>query len=168
VMSERSERVHNAKTQVERWEAIRAFYRDAEAEIMAVETYQWGIDPYEVDWCRYFTPIEFGLWQDIRAEGAVLYPQYPIGPYFADFANPKVRVVIECDGKAFHQDKEKDRKRDKWMKDRGWSVYRLTGKECLKPDDGLDEEGNDVYVETEASGLVKMVCYIGCGQSRLR
>lgn len=49
---------------------IREHYRSLAADIAAGEA-----DPYA--WCEAgieLTPIEFGLWQDIRAEGAVFYP----------------------------------------------------------------------------------------------
>lgn len=34
------------------------------------------------------TPIERWLWADIRHADAVFYPQYPVGNFFVDFANP--------------------------------------------------------------------------------
>lgn len=156
-MSGRAEAVHNARTQEQRWNAIREFYRQALPEILAQPAHIWGIDPYEVDWVRYFTPIEFGLWQDIRAAGAVLYPQFPIGPYFADFASPVGKCVIECDGVKYHQNPEKDAKRDAYMRSKGWTVYRITGKPCLEPDEEQNEEGDTVHIPTEAYQLIRRV-----------
>jgi very-short-patch-repair endonuclease len=51
-----------------------------------------------------------------------------LGPYFADFACPGFRCIVEVDG-ASHEDKEKyDAERDEYMERRGWTVLRFT--EC--------------------------------------
>lgn len=120
------------------WAKIRAFYQWASPRILAERADEWAIDPYE--WDRGFirlTPIETALWHDIRANDLILYPQYPVGRFFVDFANPVARVAIECDGKNFHLDKEKDASRDQWLTDREWSVYRITGSDCMTD---FDEE----------------------------
>jgi very-short-patch-repair endonuclease len=127
----------------ERWDAIVHFYRCALPDIMERPAHVWGIDPYEIDWTVTMTPIEFGLWQDIRSAGAVLYPQFPIGRYFVDYANPKAMVAIECDGAEFHRDAERDRRRQREIERHGWTVYRFTGRECLEPDEVWDEERGD-------------------------
>jgi hypothetical protein len=117
-------------TGFDRFAALREFYANANFEIMSARIGEWGIDPYEVDWLRVFTPIEFALWQDIRHEGLVMYPQYPVAGFFLDFANPKAMVAIECDGAAYHLDKAKDFARDAKLKSLGWTIYRITGTEC--------------------------------------
>lgn len=76
-----------------RLKAIREFYGMAWKDIKAAGATEWGIDPYEVDWIRLFTPIEFALWHDIRNANAVLYPQYPVGRYLVDFGNPVAQVA---------------------------------------------------------------------------
>lgn len=95
-----------------------------------------GVRPhtYFIDWVRIFTPIESAAWGAIRYIGLPMLPQYPIGPYFADFADPDAMVVLECDGRQFHQDKERDAARDRFMIARGWTVYRVTGRECKAPE----------------------------------
>lgn len=113
-----------------RFDALRQFYKMALPEIMEAGKSAWGIDPYEGNWIAVFTPIEAALWSDIRMCDAVLYPQFPVGPYFVDFANPVAKVAIECDGAAFHKDKAKDAKRDDALRGMGWSVYRLPGWAC--------------------------------------
>jgi hypothetical protein len=102
-------------------------------------------DPYEIaDWIRLFTPIEAGLWSDIRAAGLPLWPQLPVGRYFVDFGNPVHRVAVECDGREFHQDKAKDERRDAELQRMGWTVYRIDGWLCkgqdLHPDDDVEKE----------------------------
>jgi very-short-patch-repair endonuclease len=115
----------------EKFAGLRDFYRMANKQIFAAGRSEWGIDAYEVDWVRIFTPIEYGLWYDIRDCNAVLYPQYPIGRYFADFANPVAKVAIECDGKEFHKNVEKDSKRQSEIESMGWHVYRIAGRDCF-------------------------------------
>lgn len=123
-------------------QALRDFYADAHDEIMAAEPHEWGIDTYEVDWIKVFTPIERALWHDIRSEGAVLYPQNPVGRYFADFCNPKAGVIIECDGRAWHADKKKDKARDAELRALGFKTYRIRGTDCfsepLETEDGIE------------------------------
>ena len=123
----------------ERLDAIRSFYKLASADIVKAGRAEWGVDPYEVDWLMVFTPIENALWYDIRGAGAVLYPQYPVLNYFVDFGNPVAKVAIECDGAAFHRDTAKDEARQRAIEAAGWSVYRLSGKECLTD---YDEENH--------------------------
>jgi very-short-patch-repair endonuclease len=97
---------------VNNWKAIKEFYeRNADA-ILSEPRNEWAIDPYA--WAPFveMTPIEEWLWGDIRAANAVFYPQWPVGGVFLDFANPVAKVAIECDGAAYHTDKEKDAARD--------------------------------------------------------
>lgn len=110
--------------------AIRQFYALAHSDIVKAGASEWGIDPYEVDWLQVFTPIENALWYDIRMAGAVMYPQYPVLNYFVDFGSPVAKVAIECDGAAFHQDVEKDAARQRAIESAGWTVYRITGRDC--------------------------------------
>lgn len=114
-----------------KFNALRKFYELANQEIVDAGRAEWGIDPYEVDWLPVFTPIEYGLWSDIRNCNAILYPQYPVGRYFVDFANPVAKVAIECDGAIWHTNKEKDRARQDDIESLGWSVYRISGRDCF-------------------------------------
>lgn len=120
------------------WNAIAKFYKAANSLILTAKSNEWAIDPYAWEGQGItFTPIETSLWADIRAAGAVMYPQYPIHGMFFDFANPVAKVVIECDGADFHQDKARDVARDTILQSRGWTVYRISGRDC-KTD--FDEE----------------------------
>lgn len=89
------------------------------------------LDPYFYNWDGLFSHIENLVWMDIRGIGVPLYPQYPACGYFIDFANPFLKIGVECDGKAFHN-KEKDDLRDKKLGLDGWTIYRLTGTECMR------------------------------------
>lgn len=95
------------------WQTVKAFYDFYNPKIMRGVQNEWVIDPYAWDMGAIrMTPIESWFWQDIRQANAVLYPQYPVAGCFLDFANPVAKVGIECDGHAYHLDKEKDRQRD--------------------------------------------------------
>lgn len=121
------------------WSAIRSHYSEITPLIMKSPVNEWATDPYAWDGAKMInlTPIETWLWSDIRACDAVLYPQYPVLSFFVDFANPKAKVAIECDGSAYHQDKAKDAARDKKLADAGWTVYRISGSDCRKECDEI-------------------------------
>lgn len=106
------------------------FYRQQNPAILAAPRNEWAMDPYAWDGLIHMTPIEKLLWGDIRDANAVFYPQYPVERFFVDFANPVAKVAIECDGAAYHTDVEKDMRRDARLRELGWSVYRITGREC--------------------------------------
>lgn len=94
------------------------------------------VNPYSeiINWNKLFTPIENNTWQAIRLFGhAPLYPQFPVGKYFIDFANPYLKIGLECDGHDFHLDKDKDDNRDNELYKMGWKIYRIPGKDCVRP-----------------------------------
>lgn len=109
-------------------------YRQNRAEIIEAGRDEWGVDAYAWEEFNRMTPIEDFVWRAIRQVDAVLYPQYPIGWYYADFCNPVAGVVIECDGAKWHQDKERDRQRQERIEQEGFVVYRITGKQCQDED----------------------------------
>ena len=122
------EAVKNARNWRSRLSAIRALYQAHER--LGQDDFE-HCDPYGLDLHDYWTPIEWKLWQDIRALGRLhMVPQFPVGPYFLDFANPQRRIGLEADGKQFH-DAERDRRRDQRLwEEFGWKVYRVSGAEC--------------------------------------
>lgn len=117
------------------WGGIRSHYSHFGKKISAEKKNEWAIDPYAWSGLINFTPIEDWFWSDIRECDCVLYPQYPAGKFFLDFANPLAKVGIECDGAQYHKDKEKDAARDKTLQDMGWSIYRITGSDCQSESD---------------------------------
>jgi SPP1 gp7 family putative phage head morphogenesis protein len=58
--------------------------------------------------------------------------QFSIDGYFADFALPEYRIVIETDGEYWHQDKEKDAKRDLEISNHGWQIFHFTDTQMKK------------------------------------
>lgn len=98
-------------------------------------------DPYQYgDWIHLFTPIESNVWHDIRANGLPFYPQFPVGPYFLDFADPVKKVGIEVDGKEYHSTVAQllhDKKREKELNKLGWTIFRLKGRQTFKDRDSF-------------------------------
>lgn len=77
------------------------------------------------------TPIEALLHQAMRKLGLTPRAQYGIGPYRADFAFPDWRLIVECDGRQWH-DPERDRRRDIALRREGWEPLHLTGSEITR------------------------------------
>jgi very-short-patch-repair endonuclease len=74
------------------------------------------------------------LWLELKARrlgGYHFVRQFPIGPYFADFACRSKRLVVEIDG-SHHPDNPYDRTRDEFMRQAGWSVIRFWNTDILK------------------------------------
>lgn len=117
------------------WKALREHYAYFYKEIMAEAHNEWAIDPYAWHGMLHLTPIETWFWADIRECDCVFYPQYPVGRYFIDFANPKAKVGIECDGAEYHKDKAKDAARDAELSALGWTIYRISGSDCRTESD---------------------------------
>lgn len=72
------------------------------------------------------------LWNELKDRklgGHKFLRQHPIGPYFADFACRKSRLVVELDGSQ-HVDSEYDLRRDRFMNDAGYSVIRFWSHEA--------------------------------------
>jgi very-short-patch-repair endonuclease len=136
------------------WQAIKTFYEQRHEDIMECASDDWALDPYEWEnrGLLCMTPIEEWLWSDMRSEGMVMYPQYPVGGVFVDFGNPVAKVAIECDGAAYHLDKEKDAERDRRLDALGWVVYRFTGRECRSD---FDEETMEPRIATQ---ILRLIC----------
>lgn len=121
----------------DRFARIRAYYSTVRVNFNRGDLWP-GDDPY--GWDRphtgiQLTPIEWAMWQELRAEDVVMVPQYPVGKHFVDFANPAEKVAIECDGAAFHTDRAKDAHRQRALEAQGWTVYRISGSDCVSQRD---------------------------------
>jgi very-short-patch-repair endonuclease len=72
-----------------------------------------------------------GLWLHV-------FPQEIVGPYRADFLvvaglNGRCKtLIVECDGREFHQDKGRDWERDRFMQRLQYRVVRITGAEIWR------------------------------------
>ncbi|KUM24847.1 hypothetical protein AU467_29155 [Mesorhizobium loti] len=77
---------------------------------------------------------ESALWIELRGRqlnGYKFVRQFPLGPYFADFACRECRLVVEVDGSQ-HADSDHDRVRDRFMVSSGWSVLRFWNVDVLR------------------------------------
>jgi len=76
---------------------------------------------------------EAALWSELRdrrLDGRKFVRQFPIGPYFADFACRERRLVVELDGSQ-HLESAHDSRRDRFMVEHGWSVLRFWNVDAL-------------------------------------
>jgi very-short-patch-repair endonuclease len=70
-------------------------------------------------------------------QGLKFRRQHPSGPYFADFACPSRKLVIEIDGD-FHADQvEDDMRRTAMMERDGWRVVRFGAAEVVQNPEGI-------------------------------
>lgn len=107
-----------------RWQIIRDAYA-----LMLPKIMEGRVNPYFLEWD--FTPIERLAWMDIRGGGIPMYPQFPVGRVFIDFADPVLKIGVELDGAAYHQH-EKDLARDTELAKRGWKIFRVKGRDAVK------------------------------------
>jgi len=78
--------------------------------------------------------------------GISYIPEYNIGRHIVDFAIPEFALAIEADGKYWHQDDEKDAKRQQKIEALGWDVIRF----------GEDEINNNIA--SVADKLQRVLC----------
>ena len=83
------------------------------------------------------TREEVLVWSIIRKQqlGVRFRRQLPIGPYFAAFACLSPKLIVEVDGG--HHGDEKDKRRDAYMRQKGWHVVRLWNNEVRSNLDGV-------------------------------
>jgi very-short-patch-repair endonuclease len=85
---------------------------------------------------RRLTNAETILWSRLRigVDGIRFRRQHPIGPYIADFACIRARLVVEVDGATHGSDMELayDAKRDGFMRSRDWQVIRVTNEDVYR------------------------------------
>jgi DNA helicase II / ATP-dependent DNA helicase PcrA len=82
------------------------------------------------------TPIESWLLQAMRNESLTPQAQFGIGRYRADFAFPSHRLIVEADGRDWH-DAQRDAARDVHLEQLGWSTIRFTGSEIYRDPPGV-------------------------------
>jgi very-short-patch-repair endonuclease len=83
---------------------------------------------------------ERALWSALKArklEGYKFTRQFPVGPYFADFACRAQMLVIELDGSQHQDAVAYDDARDQYFLDSGYSVLRLVSGSALRNLSGL-------------------------------
>lgn len=80
------------------------------------------------------TKEEALLWLELKAKqlgGHHFVRQFPIGPYIADFACRKSKLIVELDGSQ-HADSAHDARRDEFLRRQGRSILRFWNHDVLK------------------------------------
>lgn len=88
------------------------------------------------------TNAETILWAHLRngqIAGWRFRRQHPVGPYIADFACAKAKLIIEVDGATHGSDREqtRDEKRTAFLESRGWRVLRVWNSDIYDNLDGV-------------------------------
>ena len=81
------------------------------------------------------SPLETLLAEQLFQFDIELTPQVEIGPYRVDFlidTQDNRKLIVECDGEEFHQNKEYDDRRQSDLEARGYKFIRFTGREINK------------------------------------
>jgi len=93
---------------------------------------------------RNCTDAEKLLWQRLRNRqvgGVKFRRQQPIGQYIVDFMSFEKKLVIELDGGQHNEVSliKLDRQRDRYLRERGYTVLRFWDNEVLRNTDGVLE-----------------------------
>jgi very-short-patch-repair endonuclease len=81
------------------------------------------------------TKAESLLWDVVRAKrlcGLKFRRQYPIGPFFADFACVARNLIVELDGGYHDYQYADDLSRQSFLEAQGWSVMRFSNEDVLE------------------------------------
>lgn len=87
------------------------------------------------------TDAETAFWHEVKAKrfyGHKFRRQFPIGPYFVDFACIEQKLVVEIDG-GQHCENQKDETRTAYLKQEGFTLLRFWNNEVLNNLDGVLE-----------------------------
>ncbi len=79
---------------------------------------------------RNLTDAERILWSKLKGKqvnGWQFRKQHPVGPYIADFACVRAKLVIEVDGDSHAEEHQvaHDQRRTAFLEHQGWSVHRV-------------------------------------------
>ena len=85
------------------------------------------------------TDAETKLWKHLRArqiDGCKFVRQAPVGPYFCDFICRERKLVVEVDG-GQHADSQRDKIRDRYLKNNGYRTLRFWNNDVLTNIEGV-------------------------------
>ncbi|WP_419841037.1 AAA domain-containing protein [Candidatus Poriferisodalis sp.] len=84
------------------------------------------------------SPLELQLHEALLEQGVAAETGVTVAGYRLDLAvrQDGLRIDIECDGAAFHQDGARDRLRDEAIETEGWQVLRFSGRRLSTDLDG--------------------------------
>ena len=89
------------------------------------------------------TDAETRLWhhlRDRRLAGCKFRRQFPLGTYFADFACPEKRLIVELDGGQHVEQAAQDEQRSDYLREQGFTVLRFWNDQVLLETDAVLEE----------------------------
>jgi error-prone DNA polymerase len=81
------------------------------------------------------TKAERIIWSELRAhrlDGHGFRRQVPMGRYVADFVCHSTKLIVELDGEAHADRKERDFERDAWFRSRGYRTLRFQNEEVQR------------------------------------
>ena len=88
------------------------------------------------------TVVESLLWNRIKArqlQGIKFRRQQPIEKFIVDFVSFEKRIVIELDGGQHKMNREKDKQRDRFLVENGFTVLRFWDSEVIANMEGVLE-----------------------------
>ena len=85
------------------------------------------------------SPIEMILYDELYTSNLPFFPQFPVLNYMVDFCDPVKKIIIECDGLAYHNLK-KDLIRDSRLIKAGYKVFRLSAKTIMNDNSAIEDE----------------------------
>src|ERR1700749_1715708 len=99
------------------------------------------------------TAAEDILWRHLRRleiKGSHFRRQVPIGPYVADFACLKERLIIEVDGSQHGEDdnSRRDEVRTRWLNSEGYRVMRFWNNDVMSNAQSVMEAIHDASAVT--------------------
>jgi very-short-patch-repair endonuclease len=99
------------------------------------------------------TAAEDILWRHLRRleiKGSHFRRQVPIGPYVADFACLKERLIIEVDGSQHGEDDNSrhDEVRTRWLNSEGYRVMRFWNNDVMSNTESVMEAIHDASAVT--------------------
>ncbi len=78
------------------------------------------------------------MWELLSRYRPKFTRQLPIGPYIADFACRQAKLVVEIDG-GQHAESARDVVRDHWLRQQGWTVFRVWNSDVNGSPEGVAE-----------------------------
>jgi very-short-patch-repair endonuclease len=89
------------------------------------------------------TDAENWLWQHLRnrdLSGSKFRRQRPIGPYVVDFVCLEKMIILEIDGGQHFEVVDRDERRSKYLKGKGFEIYRFWNHEVLQNGEAVLEK----------------------------
>jgi hypothetical protein len=93
------------------------------AKIRKIQQIQFGVKGQSLT--PKISKPQLQLYEVIKQQYPTAVLEYPVLDYCLDIAVPEKKLCFEYDGAYWHQDKEKDKKRDEVLTELGWKVIRF-------------------------------------------